>query len=259
MLHTAVRARVAALFSLLGLVLTVVAAVPGHAADKRTFIRPTYTGTLELDYPDGRRADLYIPPRLPAHPQIWVVLHGANQDIKEIEKYGFKSIADQRGILVVYPKGWKNVWAAGTCCFDDEPNWPNEVHFLNGVVSDVRHRFPQAATKLRAVGFSNGGMMAYTWACQQRNVVGVAAVAGAWTSTSGCNRPELRVHSIHSVPDAIVPYYGGPSPYTRTQFEAETKLRWHFPAGSYVTQHKLMEGGHSWPDWAASEIWQALR
>lgn len=249
-MHSALRPRlrVVALLGLLALALSMLVAPSSHAAPRGHYQWLTY---------GERRADLYVPPRLTKHPQIWILLHGAHQSVKDFEKYGFATMADKHEFLLVYPEGYKNVWAAGTCCFADKPNWPNEVSFINRVLNDVQHRYPQADPRIHVVGFSNGGMMAYTYACSQRQVVAVGGVAGAWADTSSCGRAGLRVHEIHSVPDAIVPYYGGYSPYTQSSFEAQGKLHTHFPRSSF-SLHTVDEGGHDWPSFASSEMWAYL-
>lgn len=213
---------------------------------------------VTLSFPGARQAELYLPSHVAAHPQIWVILHGANEDLQSVEDYGFGELADRTGDVVVYPEGWEGVWNAGTCCFSQSGPWPDEVAYLNEVLASVQHHYPGAAPGIRAVGFSNGGMMAYTWACQQPKISGVAAVAGAWTSQQGCARPALKVHNIHAVSDEVVPYYGGPSAVTRTDFESQSDLYEHFPVGSDFVMHKLLNGGHGWPAFATVEIWDAL-
>lgn len=227
----------------------------GHAAS----VAPQPVGLTTLHYPGDRTADLYIPANLPAKPQLWVMLHGSGQDLSTVENYGFKELADQWGFVVVYPLGWGHVWDAGGCCSDDALSRPDDFAFLETVLADMHERFPGIpANGIKVAGFSNGGMMALSWACRQPEIRGVASVAGVWINDRTCERTFLRVHSIHGVLDQMVPYYGGYSPLLGRTVEAQSALPGHFLGGTYVSQHALYLGSHSWPTGAAQEIWDAL-
>ena len=81
-------------------------------------------------------------------------------------------LADQIGpALLVVPAGWDRSWNAGDCCGAAYRAGVNDVAFLRTAVTDVLATDPAGRqAKVYAVGFSNGGRLAYLLACQMPGV-----------------------------------------------------------------------------------------
>ena len=95
------RFAVVALLGLLGLLAT-----PAGAADKGYGAGTLTHGVYpKAGAPGARAYALYTPKRLPAHPPLFVYLHGCNQNADDVavgEKLGL--LADQKGFVVLYPE-----------------------------------------------------------------------------------------------------------------------------------------------------------
>lgn len=167
------------------------------------------------------------------------------------------ALGDAHHFLIGYAQGYGSNWNAGKCCENKNPQ--DDLTYLDQMVGVIRHEYPRASPQLRVVGFSTGGMMAYTYACNRPQVAGAAAVAGAWVSANPCNRQGLRIYHIHGVEDQYVPYLGGYSPLVGYTFEPVLLLHGHFPAHTQFHLHTVPAGIHAWPDFAPSEIWDWLR
>jgi polyhydroxybutyrate depolymerase len=69
--------------------------------------------------------------------------------------------------VLVVPAGWEEFWNAGDCCGAAYRHHVDDVAFIQAAVRDVLAATPEArASRVYAVGFSNGGRLAYHLACQ---------------------------------------------------------------------------------------------
>lgn len=230
---------------------------PAHAASRDS---PTPVGYSTHRLPNGRTYDLYVPPALSPHPPLVIVLHGRGQNAAHAEStFRMSSEADDRGFVVAYGQSVDSTWNAGTCCGGGQPHGTDDIGYLDGVVHQVSALVPRVSPALRVVGFSTGGMLAYTYACERPTVVGVAAVAGAWVAESPCNRGPVRWYHTHGRADAYVPYEGGYSPLVGATFEPVGKLKSHIPPHSPFWLHTVADGIHAWPPFASAEIVRWLR
>jgi polyhydroxybutyrate depolymerase len=74
--------------------------------------------------------------------------------------------------VLVVPAGWHESWDAGDCCSAAYAAHVDDVSFIKTVVSSVLASTPAtSASDVYAVGFSNGGRLAYRLGC---------AMPGAW-------------------------------------------------------------------------------
>ena len=172
---------------------------------------------LEITTADGVRTALVHHPRTAAPgASLVVVLHPAASSASAAEAaFGWDRIADRDGLIVVYPEGLldslQDTWNGGTCCPPASQLHTDDVGFLDTVVAAVRQYDGVGAT-VYAVGFSNGAVMAYAWACARpRELAGIGVVAGA--VMSDCAQPApLTVIAVHGTADTSIPIGGGPGP-----------------------------------------------
>ncbi len=185
-------------------------------------------GTTKVDLvQDGTPAGRVVRPYLLTVPTsgrgarpLVLVLHGRYQTIESLRSVtGIEQVGEKAGFVSVFPSGYGAVWNAGTCCDSRKtPDMP-DVSYLDDVVRDAAQRTPVDPRRVYVLGFSNGGMMAYRYACQRSSTVaGVGVVSGAMAASPDyadqgprvC-RPDapVSVIDVHGSKDTTVPYEGG--------------------------------------------------
>ena len=117
---------------------------------------------------------------------------------------GFDALADRDGVLVAYPSGIKRSFNAGLCCGEAVVQEVDDVAFLEDVVADLRRR---GAGRISVVGFSNGGMMAYRFACARPGLVDTVGVLSGTLEVPRCAGPVRALH-LHGTRDTAVPFEG---------------------------------------------------
>lgn len=146
-----------------------------------------------------------------------ILLHGYGQSGAQVEQsFDLFAAADAAGFLVATPDGTsssvgKRFWnATDACCnFDDEPI--DDVAYLNAVLDDMAARYNVDAGRVYLVGHSNGGFMAYRFACDRgARVAGIVVVAGAmWQDVASCPAAApVPVLHVHGEADGVIGYEG---------------------------------------------------
>lgn len=137
-----------------------------------------------------------------------VVLHGAGGSGAQVHAgLGWDGLADRDGFVVAYPDGLDHTWNAGACCGTARDRKVDDVGFLDALVAAVRSA--DGTGPVYAVGFSNGAMMAYAWACARPGALaGIGPVAGALVAACPSPAP-LTVVAVHGTADPVVPLHGG--------------------------------------------------
>ena len=140
-----------------------------------------------------------------------VVLHGARGTAADMRaNLGWDALADREGLVVAYPDGLDRTWNAGGCCGPARDRGVDDVGFLDALVATLRR--DDAVGAVYAVGFSNGAMMSYAWACARPGALaGIGPVAGALTVDCPAPAP-LTVVAVHGTRDERVPIGGGRGP-----------------------------------------------
>jgi polyhydroxybutyrate depolymerase len=118
-----------------------------------------YVGGLERQY-YTLRPDV-VAAKLP----VIVLMHGVAMTPAGIVRY--TNLAQHTGpAIVVAPAGYDRSWNAGDCCGPAYRAGVNDVAFIQKVVAQVLGANTDAnPSRVFAVGFSNGGRMAYKLAC----------------------------------------------------------------------------------------------
>src|SRR5206468_603606 len=134
-------------------------------------------------------------------------LHGVNADAAYYESISnLDATASKNGILVAYPDGLDKSWNAGTCCGASSANNVDDVGFLAAVIHDVAAWRQVDRNRLGIDGVSNGGMMAYRFACERSDLVDVIDVMVGTDVAPTCafSRPVSLLH-VHGIADSLVP------------------------------------------------------
>jgi polyhydroxybutyrate depolymerase len=119
------------------------------------------------------------------------------------------SAADAGHFIVAFPDGIDRAWdTGGGCCGIPGGTGVNDVGFITAMVAAISAAVPVDPRRVYATGISNGGIMAYTLACQ--TAVFAAIAPDSATELGPCPDPRpLSVLHIHGTADQNIPYNGG--------------------------------------------------
>jgi polyhydroxybutyrate depolymerase len=173
---------------------------------------PAGPRTVTLRTADGdRTAIVHRGSSAAAGAPLVVVLHGAGgAGIDMGTNLGWDALADRDGLVVAYPDGLDRTWNAGACCGPARDRKVDDAAFLDALVALLRR--DDGVGDVYAVGFSNGAMMSYAWACARPGALaGIGPVAGALTVDCPAPAP-LTVVAVHGTRDERVPIDGGRGP-----------------------------------------------
>src|SRR5437667_2776322 len=154
-----------------------------------------------------------------------LVLHGLGASGAGVRRYYHTDpLADEMGFLIAYPNGslspgddhWykrgKRFWNATDICCDFQSTGVNDVAYLDAVIDDMSAKYPVDPKRIYVGGISNGGYMAYRYACDRaERVAAIMVQAGVMrTDTSLCTPAEpVAVLHVHGTADRLLPYDGG--------------------------------------------------
>ena len=257
------------------LISTLVPAVPAQAAasgwstvhlDAASPALPS--GALRADVHllvDGHRRSfrVLVPPGLPARAPLVVGLHGLYRTADTTEaSMRLLEQAPQRGFIAVYPTGIGASWNAGRCCGRAAALGVDDVAFLRRLVAEVAAAHPVDRTRVTAVGWSNGGMLAHRAACRAPGLfTAVAVVAGADVTGQPCAGATATM-VVHGLRDHVVPAAGGAALGTRLPPLAQTVAaleRRTAAAGVRSSVVRLPAEGHGWPTTGTASGYDASR
>ena len=187
------------LTALLGVVALIVAGCGFFSVPSKRY---TITvGGMERSY------RLYKPPNLPNPAPLVVVLHalGANT-VNAEQTMGWDKRADIDRFLVAYPEGIGWTWNAHGCCGKAAEVQADDVGFITTMID----RVPGVdRSRIYVTGLSNGGVMAYTLACNTDIFAAIGPVEA--TQIVPCPNPHpTSVMHIHGLADDVVKFGGTP-------------------------------------------------
>jgi len=268
------------LAALLALLLVVAACASHRPAPPSGFGAGTTGHTVAFGGLE-RTYRLYVPADLaPAAPLV-VMLHGGFGSAEQAEgAYGWDRMADTAQFAVVYPEGVGRAWNGGTCCGRPVQDGVDDVGFISEVIADVEANVGIDRRRIYATGMSNGGLMSYALACSTDIFAAFGPVAA--TLMTACPTPRATsVMHIHGRDDRMVRYDGGPgSGVARIDGPSvpEVNVFWRdvarcappsitvdgpvttsaaaCPDNRAVTLITVDGGGHEWPSFATTALWQ---
>ena len=217
-------------------------------AGVRTAAPQPVTRIVERHTVDGvRRARIHHPSSAGPGARLIVVLHPAATSALDMEtSFGWDTIADRDGLVVAYPDGvldlFSNTWNGGRCCPPASQMGTDDIGFLNSLV-DALDMNDAIGDTVYAVGFSNGAILAYAWACSSPpHLMGIGIVAGALMADCPSPAP-VDVVAMHGTADTSIPIEGSPAPDNE-----------HFPAlDDSLAPFRTADGCPAEPDPSSSD------
>ena len=236
--------------------------------------------TITMPTADGERTSLvHRPGTARAGAPLVIVLHGSGGSGAEAEAdLGWNAVADREGFVVAYPDGLYGTWNGGACCGTARKHGVDDVGFLRALTTRLTTEDGIDQHRVYAVGFSNGGILAYAWACTRPgDLAGIGPVAGA--VLVGCPAPApLKVVAVHGAADDRVPFAGGPGAGGAQYPSVDGSLAPFLAADGCasppeqaggtstwtcredrVVREVIDGGGHVWPNGTADFLWSRLR
>lgn len=175
-------------------------------------------GTINVDG-QTRHYLAYIPKHLPPDAPLLLVLHGSlgcPQQMRQLTSYRFERLADQHHFIVIYPEGFGGHWndCRKRASYTARTQHIDDVAFIRHIVRDLHQHAYINPKRVYAMGYSNGGHMAYRLALEAPDLVSSIAVVSAnlpVPDNSDCKiaHQPVSVMIINGTADPINPYNGG--------------------------------------------------
>lgn len=153
---------------------------------------------------------VYRPAGLPENAPLVVMLHGGYGSASQAEStYGWNAEADRQRFLVAYPDGLHRAWnTGGGCCGQPAAINIDDVGFISAMVQQIELKVSVDPSRIYATGISNGGIMAYTLACQTTLFAAIGPDSA--TQLGPCTHPNpTSIIHIHGTADTHIRYNGG--------------------------------------------------
>jgi polyhydroxybutyrate depolymerase len=196
-----------------------------------TAIPPTSASTLPTPTPRAvsqatiRVSDLdrtylyYAPTNLPRNAPLLFAFHGASMNAERMRAatvYEFESLADQYGFVVVYPQGYQNSWNVCTKFRSVPAQTQNidDVGFIRALITKFHADYGINTSQVFAMGYSDGGSLAYRLAFELPDEITAVAAIGANLPTDDnfdCRISEKPIPALimNGTSDPFCPYNGG--------------------------------------------------
>lgn len=256
-------------------------------ADDKSFV-PEFPGSGSFSVSlvlDGVRRiyNIYIPDSYDADGDpvpLILAYHGAGGTGAGIASYsGFNDVADEHGLIVVYPDGINRAWNDGRTG-DPRIGNVNDLGFTAYIIDSLVEALNIDPDQVYATGHSMGGMFSFRLACELSDqVAAVASVASTMPRylLSSCeDSPAVPVMIVQGTDDSVVPWMGYENGYLSARdsviywarhngceessglvMEADvdpddgtlvvSEKRTACDNGADVTLYGIVYGGHTWP------------
>ncbi len=168
-----------------------------------------------------RKYQVHIPPGFDGSRRsaAVVILHGggARADLVGMirDGSGFDALADREGFITIYPEAIENYWNDGRELerYRSQKEKIDDVGFIKALLERLSKPLNLDASRIYAVGASNGAMMALRLACDaSENFAAVGSVAGNLpVKLQQAARPSRPVSVIilNGTKDPLMPWNGG--------------------------------------------------
>jgi polyhydroxybutyrate depolymerase len=157
-----------------------------------------------------RTFHLYRPADVANPAPLVVMLHGGFGSGTQAEgSYGWDAKAAAAHFVVAYPDGLDHAWnTEGGCCGKPAQNNADDVAFISQMIAAIEREMAIDPARVYATGISNGGIMAYTLACDTTLFAAIGPDSATQLAPCPSPRPLSVIH-IHGTADTKIPYDGG--------------------------------------------------
>ena len=203
-----------------------------------------------INVPNSYSNNSAVPLMIALHGRSWTA--AGFRDLSQINL-----LSNANNFIVAYPDGLENSWNAGNCC---SLIGADDVTLISGMIDSISSKYNIDKTRVWALGWSNGGMMAYRLACEISEKVTAIAIGGAVFAADSCKPAKpVSVFAIHGTDDQTLPIEGyvvGPPPLKSAAKYAgyagctsSNATSWSCPNGSKI-EVKIENGvGHYSQSW----------
>jgi len=208
-----------------------------------------------------------------------VAVHGGGGRGSFPEMSLFAELADQEGLIVVYPQSNQQDGNEGEWQLNTQPDSRHDLDFIEALIDKVSADHAIDPTRVYATGYSLGSMFVYELACHLGSrFAAIASHAGTMpVTTHDCpaETPVALMH-LHGVNDTIIPYaeswdwkrwasvgpmlaipslidFWSDSYSCQEQRQPASSSSQHTvheacDGGVRVEHHRLTDVGHEWPE-----------
>jgi polyhydroxybutyrate depolymerase len=171
-------------------------------------------------------------------------------------------LADQQGVLAVYPDGLSRSWADGRGASESDQQGVDDVAFIRKLITTLEVRFTLDAHRVYVTGISNGGFMTQRLGCELADKISaivsvVATLSSNQAASCALSRP-LPILYVLSATDSLAAWAKldgcAGAPATRTlpdRVQDDTHVSETLYAschgGAQVGLYSVAGGGHTWP------------
>ena len=164
---------------------------------------------------ENREYILFIPENYKGTSAVPVVFnfHGNGEVASDyMMRADMRAAAQANPFILVYPQG---------SCLNGSTHWnpcpigednksdTDDIGFFESLLQVLSASYNVDSNRVYAVGYSNGGMMAYGLAHYKSNLIaGVASVSGVMLDCTGTPQHPMPVLHLHGTSDPVIPYQG---------------------------------------------------
>ncbi len=163
---------------------------------------------------------LSLPNNLNEHSPLVFVLHGYGGNANNMLNLGWEEIAENNGVVICYPNGTTDFlgtthWNSNLYTGDIQgiPEGVDDHDFLVSLSNHIQSTHQISSECVFSCGFSNGGFMSLSLACQEsEHFKAVGSVGGLMSDYdyNYCNPSQSTpIIQLHGTSDATVNYYNG--------------------------------------------------
>ncbi|WP_072363539.1 alpha/beta hydrolase family esterase [Chitinophaga sancti] len=222
-------------------------------------IHPNKSHSFHID--GYERSFIYhVPKHIHPNPKLVIVYHGSKLKsfmMQILTGHEFDLLADKnQDAIIVYPQGYMGNWNDGrkSSPFPAKQLNIDDVTFTKQLINYFEEQYHINTSQVYAVGFSNGGQMAFRLAASQPGLFAAYATIGSTLPApennlfAGHHQQAVSIILINGQQDGIVPYNGGEitldgKSYGMAESAPVTAAYWRDAAGA--TEISTVQFGHT--------------
>lgn len=127
--------------------------------------------------------------------------------------YNFSQLANNENIIVVYPQGayrpdkQDTYWEPGDTGIENI--YDNDIFFIEELIAKIKSEYNINQDMIFACGYSNGGMMSYSLACNRSNIFSAIGIMSGTMLEEECTLEKpVPTIKFHGIADGVLPYNG---------------------------------------------------